>query len=162
MSMKPIAFALALALPFFFAPESTRAASIGNVVSSSDGSVPKSADFKAGETAAMGGNFEVAVGHFTKAVNTDPTNADAYNMLGFSHRKLGNVNLAFENYKAALEINPDHRGANEYIGELYLELGDLASAEKHLKVLDKACFFGCEAYTDLKSAIKKYKTKQGG
>ena len=162
MSIKPIAFALALALPFFFAPESTRAASIGNAISSSSDSTPKSVDYSTGETAAMGGNFEVAVGHFTKAVNADPTNADAYNMLGFSHRKLGNVNLAFENYKAAIEINPDHRGANEYIGELYLELGDLASAEKHLKVLDKACFFGCEAYTDLKSAIKKFKATQGG
>lgn len=162
MSMKPIAFALALALPFFFAPDSPRAASIGSAISSSSDSTPKSEDYSAGETAAMDGNFEAAVGHFTKAVNADPTNADAYNMLGFSHRKLGNVELAFENYKAALEINPDHRGANEYIGELYLELGDLASAEKHLKVLDEACFFGCEAYTDLKSAIKKFKATQGG
>ena len=159
MSIRPIAFALALALPLFFAPDSSRAASIGSATTTS---TPKSADYSAGVTAAMDGNFEVAVGHFTKAVNADPTNADAYNMLGFSHRKIGNVELAFKNYNAALEIDPSHLGANEYIGELYLELGDLASAEKHLKVLDKACFFGCEAYTDLKTAIKQYKTKQGG
>ena len=67
-----------------------------------------------------------------------------------------------ENYRAALDIEPDHQGANEYIGELYLELGDLVNAEKHLKVLDEACLFGCQAYTDLKTAIKKFKVRQGG
>ncbi len=161
MSIKPITLALVLALPLFLAPDSTRAASIGNAVSSSS-DTPKSVDYSAGETAAMDGKFEIAVGHFTKAVNADPTNADAYNMLGFSHRKLGNVDLAFENYNAALEIDPSHLGANEYIGELYLETGDLANAEKHLETLDEACFFGCMAYTDLKSAIKRYKAEQGG
>ncbi len=159
MSIKPITLALVLALPLFLAPDSLQAASVGKAVTSS---TPKSTDYGAGVTAAMDGKFEIAVGHFTKAVNADPTNADAYNMLGFSHRKLGNADLAFENYNAALEIDPSHLGANEYIGELYLEIGDLVSAEKHLKVLDKACFFGCEPYTDLKSAIKQYKANQGG
>ncbi len=162
MFLKPITLALVLALPLFFAPENTRAASIGNAVSSSSDSTPKSADFKAGKEAAMDGNFEAAVGYFTKVVNADPTSADGYNLLGFSHRKLGNLDLALENYNEALQLEPNHLGANEYIGELYLKLGDLANAEKHLKVLDEACFFGCEAYTDLKSAIKKYKAKQGG
>ena len=162
MSIKTITIALALALPLFLAPLAVHAASVGNVVSSSDGSTPKSADFKAGETAAMDGNFEAAVGYFTKVVNTDPTNADGYNLLGFSYRKLDNIEQAFENYNEALKLDPNHLGTNEYIGELYLELGDLAAAEKHLKVLDEACFFGCEAYSDLKTAIKNYKAKQGG
>ena len=151
MSMKPIVLALALALPLFLAPDGPRAASVGNATTSSTGT-PMSTDYSAGVTAAMDGNFEVAVGHFTKAVNVDPTNADAYNMLGFSHRKLGNVELAFENYNAALEIDPNHLGANEYIGELYLETGDLANAEKHLGTLDAACLFGCEAYTPTKGS----------
>ena len=162
MSMKPIAFALALVLPLLSVPFGVWAASVGNVVSSSDGGAPKSADFKAGEEAAMGGNFEAAVNYFTKVVNTDPTNADGYNLLGFSHRKLGNLDLALENYNEALKLDPNHLGANEYIGELYLKRGDLANAEKHLKALDEVCTFGCEAYTDLKAAIKKYKAKQGG
>ena len=162
MSVKPIAVALVLALPLYLASMAAHAASIGNAVSSSSDTASKSADFTAGETAAMDGNFEAAVGYFSKVVNTDPTNADGYNLLGFSYRKLGNADLAFKNYNAALEIDPSHRGANEYIGELYLELGDLAAAEKHLKVLDEACFFGCEAYSDLKTAIKNYKAKQGG
>ena len=162
MSVKPIAVALVLALPLYLAPMAAHAASAGNAVASSSGTASKSDDFTAGEAAAMDGNFAAAIGYFSKVVNTDPTNADGYNLLGFSYRKLGNIELAFENYRAALEIEPDHQGANEYIGELYLELGDLANAEKHLKVLDEACFFGCAAYTDLKMAIKKFKTKQGG
>ena len=162
MSVKPIAVALVLALPLYLASMAAHAASVGNAVSSSSGTASKSADFTAGETAAMDGNFEAAVGYLSKVVNTDPTNADGYNLLGFSYRKLGNVELAFENYRASLEIEPNHQGANEYIGELYLQLGDLANAEKHLKVLDEACFFGCQAYTDLKTAIKKFKLRQGG
>ncbi len=162
MSIKPLPMVLAMALPLFLAPFVVQAASIGNAVSSSDGSIPKSADFIAGEKAAMDGNFEAAIGYFSKVVNTDPTSTDAYNLLGFSYRKLGNVDLAFENYNAALENDPNHLGANEYIGELYLEIGELAKAEKHLKILDAACLYGCDAYTDLKSAIKKYKAKQGG
>ena len=162
MSVKPIAVALVLALPLYLASMAAHAASVGNAVSSSSGTASKSADFTAGEAAAMDGNFEAAVGYLSKVVNTDPTNADGYNLLGFSYRKLGNVELAFENYRAALEIEPNHQGANEYIGELYLQLGDLDNAEKHLKVLDEACFFGCQAYTDLKAAIKKFKLRQGG
>ena len=162
MSVKPIAVALVLALPLYLASMAAHAASVGNAVSSSSGTASKSADFTAGETAAMDGNFEAAVGYLSKVINTDPTNADGYNLLGFSYRKLGNVELAFENYRAALEIEPNHQGANEYIGELYLQLGDLANAEKHLKVLDEACFFGCQAYTALKAAIKKFKLRQGG
>ena len=162
MSVKPIAVALVLALPLYLASMAAHAASVGNAVSSSSGTASKSADFTAGETAAMDGNFEAAVGYLSKVVNTDPTNADGYNLLGFSYRKLGNVGSAFENYKTALEIDPKHLGANEYIGELYLETGDLTAAEKHLDVLDAACTFGCEAYTDLKTAIKKYKANQGG
>ena len=162
MSVKPIAIALALALPLYLAPLAAHAASVGNAVSSSSETGPKSADFTAGEKAAIDGNFEAAVGYFSKVVNADPTNADGYNLLGFSHRRLGNLDLAFENYNEALKLDPSHQGANEYIGELYLKIGDLANAEKHLKVLDAACFFGCQAYTDLKTAIKKFKVRQGG
>ncbi len=162
MSIKPFVYGCSLVLILSLASLPGWAASIGSSVSSTSASTSKSADFTAGEKAAMDGNFEAAIGYFTKVVNTDPTNADGFNLLGYSHRKVGNVELAFENYNEALALKSDHLGANEYIGELYLEIGDLANAEKHLKVLDAACFFGCAAYSDLKSAIKKYKTKQGG
>lgn len=106
-------------------------------------------------------NYAAALALLEKAVQTDPTNADAYNYLGYSHRKLGDVEKAMANYLKALELEPKHLGANEYLGELYLELDQLAKAEERLKVLDKACFFGCEEYSELKEKIVAYKAKTG-
>jgi Flp pilus assembly protein TadD len=93
-----------------------------------------------------------------KRVN-DGGNADWNNLMGYSLRKAKTPDLdgAERFYNEALRINPNHRGALEYSGELYLIKGDLATAEKRLGVLDKACNFGCEEYTDLKKAIERYK-----
>ena len=60
-------------------------------------------------------------------------------------------------YTKALEIKPRHLGANEYLGELYLEQGELEKAEERLAVLDKACFFGCDEFDDLERAIEEYR-----
>ena len=93
-----------------------------------------------------------------KRVN-DPASADWNNLMGYSLRKSKTPDLdgAERYYNEALRIDPRHRGALEYSGELYLIKGDLATAEKRLAVLDKACTFGCEEYTDLKKAIERYK-----
>jgi Flp pilus assembly protein TadD len=96
-----------------------------------------------------------------KSVAADSRNADAYNLLGFSHRKLGQIDAALAHYGKALTLEPEHRGANEYLGELYLELGDLAKAQERLDVFDDACFFGCEEYRELKAKIKAYKARTG-
>ena len=107
------------------------------------------------------GNYAGAVPLLETAVASDPTNADAFNYLGYSHRQLGDQAQALSNYQMALSLEPKHLGANEYLGELYLLMGDLAKAEERLAVLDKACFFGCEEYSELKEAIADYKTKNG-
>jgi tetratricopeptide (TPR) repeat protein len=87
-------------------------------------------------------------------------NADWHNLMGYGLRKSSPPDLkgAQEHYDEALRLKPNHRGALEYSGELYLMKGDLASAEKRLAQLDKACLFGCEEYKDLKKAIEQYKT----
>ena len=89
----------------------------------------------------------------------DPASADWNNLMGYSIRRGSSPDLdASERYyNEALRINPNHRGALEYSGQLYLMKGDLTSAEKRLAVLDKACTFGCDEYTDLKKAIERYK-----
>ncbi len=89
----------------------------------------------------------------------DPASADWNNLMGFSIRRGSSPDLdASERYyNEALRINPSHRGALEYSGQLYLMKGDLSSAEKRLAVLDKACTFGCDEYTDLKKAIERFK-----
>lgn len=61
-----------------------------------------------------------------------PDDADVHNLRGYSYRHLGNFDEAFRNYKLALEMNPNHRGAHEYVGEAYLLTNNLPLAEQHL------------------------------
>jgi len=87
------------------------------------------------------------------------SSADWNNLMGFSLRQKQPPDLlgAEYYYQAALNIDPKHRGALEYYGILKLNTGDLIGAEALLNKLDKACFFGCEEYNDLKKSIEKYK-----
>jgi tetratricopeptide (TPR) repeat protein len=107
------------------------------------------------------GSYDAAIPLLEQVVVDQPNSADAWNYLGFSHRKLGQYQTALQYYDHALAIEPEHLGANEYMGELYLELGDLGKAEERLEVLDDACFFGCDPYYELKEAIADYKAKTG-
>jgi tetratricopeptide (TPR) repeat protein len=93
-----------------------------------------------------------------KNVN-DTGSADWNNLMGYSLRKAKTPDYAAAEkfYDEALRIDPKHRGALEYSGELYLMLGDLPKAEQRLAVLDKVCSFGCEEYTDLKKAVARFK-----
>jgi tetratricopeptide (TPR) repeat protein len=94
-------------------------------------------------------------------VGADARNADAHNQLGYANRKLNKLPEARLHYAKALEINPEHKGAIEYQGEMYLMLDDIKSAETNLARLNKLCFFGCSEYTDLKKAITEYKQRKG-
>ena len=89
--------------------------------------------------------------------------ADWNNLMGYSLRKGPTPDFAGAEkfYDEALRIDPKHRGALEYSGELYLQTGDLAKAEQRLAALDKACRFGCSEYSDLKKAIAQYKANGG-
>ena len=122
-----------------------------------DATKPVNVDYKRGYDEISNGNYQLAIKYLLKAATTSPKNPDVYNLLGFSHRKLDKVEEAFKYYNRALKLNPRHRGANEYIGELYLRTKNLSKAEEHLEVLDDVCFFGCDEYDDLKDAIEKYK-----
>ena len=122
----------------------------------------ESPNVDAGRKAIDAKDYKTAIGYLTKAVQEEPNNADAHNMLGYSYRKLGTLDKSMEHYQRALKIDANHRSAREYLGELYLEMNQPTNAEKELATLKKACpFFGkCEEYDDLKEAIEKYKSKQ--
>ena len=87
------------------------------------------------------------------------TSADWNNLMGYCLRKRASPDLAAaeRHYDTALRIDPKHRGALEYSGELYLMTGRLDRAEQQLAVLDKLCFLPCEEYTDLKKAVERHK-----
>ena len=107
------------------------------------------------------GDYGTAIAELKSLNQEEAGNADVLNLLGYSYRKTGDLDTAHEYYTAALSVDPKHRGANEYIGELYLETGQLGKAEERLAVLDGECFFPCAEYTDLKAAIKSYKQENG-
>jgi tetratricopeptide (TPR) repeat protein len=89
----------------------------------------------------------------------DKGSADWNNLMGYSLRKGKTPDYAGAEryYDEALRIDPKHRGALEYSGELYLMTDKLPQAEQRLAALDKACTFGCEEYTELKKAVQRYK-----
>ena len=116
-------------------------------------------DYVAGRAALKAGDAAAALRRFESALLRFPDTADLHNELGFAHRKLRQLDKAFDHYKRALMIEPRHRGAHEYIGEAYLMVGDVASAEKHLAALRSICLLPCEELSDLEKAIAEHRTK---
>ena len=86
-------------------------------------------------------------------------NADWNNLMGYSLRKSATPDYAAAEkfYDEALRLAPQHRGALEYSGELYLITNNLPKAEERLAALDKACTLPCDEYTELKKSVARYK-----
>ncbi len=98
--------------------------------------------------------FAEAIDELYDAQTVIGPHPDILNYLGYSHRKLGKFDEAKAYYADALRLDPDHLGATEYLGELYLELGDLNKARAQLARLDKLCTFGCAEHEDLARLIE--------
>jgi Flp pilus assembly protein TadD len=120
---------------------------------------PVDPDLAAAQRAIADKDWAEAIRLLKQAATRQESNADVYNLLGFAERSQGNLDAAFGYYEKALQLNPKHRGAHEYVGEAYLLAGNLAKAEEHLAALDKLCFLSCEEYRDLKKSIAEYKRK---
>ena len=86
-----------------------------------------------------------------------PQNADIQNYLGFVSRKMNKLGKSDAYYKKALQLNPMHKGALEYQGELFLQYKNLEKANANLKLLERICGVNCEEYKDLKKAIENFK-----
>lgn len=98
--------------------------------------------------------YQTAIDELNKIVESGKANADTYNLLGFTHRKLKYYDLAEAFYSQALSLNPKHKGALEYLGELYVETDRMDKANEMLGRLDEACFFYCKEYSALKEIIE--------
>ncbi|MFO1271019.1 MAG: tetratricopeptide repeat protein [Rubrivivax sp.] len=92
-----------------------------------------------------------------KRVN-DSDSADWNNLMGYTHRKAKTPDYAAAEryYDAALRIDPKHRGALEYSGELYLMISAPDKARARLATLEQVCSARCEEYADLKKAIAEF------
>ena len=128
---------------------------------SSPSGADASALAKRGAEMVRSQRFEEAVLILEQAVKADPVDAGAWSNLGFSRRKTSDPDGAMEAYNNALAIDPRHRGANEYLGQLLLQRGEPDKAAERLKVLAEVCPNGCEERTALAEALDAY-TRSGG
>ena len=97
--------------------------------------------------------FKAAITDLNGMIDKGVQHADVYNLLGFSLRKSGDLKTAYTFYKKALDFDPEHKGALEYLGELYVQTGELAKAREHVVLLKKLCPQGCEELEDLEKAL---------
>ena len=120
----------------------------------------KQPELKAARLAIARKDYSMAISELNAVLSKKPEHADAWNLLGYSSRKSGDFETAETAYKKALEIDPKHTQAMEYMGEMYLTLNQPAKAEELLARLNKLCSFNCVDRDLLKVAIKQYKAAQ--
>lgn len=113
-------------------------------------------DYDAAKRAIARQDWKAAIAALERAAREEPNDADVQNLLGFALRRSGELDRAFRHYGRALELNPGHLGAHEYVGEAWLLRGNVAKAREHLAALEKLCPAKCEEREDLKRAIEAY------
>ena len=101
------------------------------------------------------GQYDAALDQLDDAQTVFGPHPDVLTYIGFANRKAGNYSQAINFYSAALELQPDHVGANEYLGEYYVELGDMDAAYAQLAKLEEICNFGCAETDELRAWIVK-------
>ena len=106
---------------------------------------------KKGKTEKAEKKYAKAQKLLLKSNKKKPLQADTLNYLGFTTRKLGDYEGGEEFYLQGLQIEPNHNGINEYLGELYVTTDRVDMAKERLNVL-KNC--GCKEYEQLKGIIE--------
>ena len=105
---------------------------------------------KKGKTEKAQKRYAKAQKLLLKSNDKKPLQADTLNYLGFTTRKLGDYEKGEKFYLLGLQVEPNHNGINEYLGELYVATNRMDMAKERLKVL-KTC--NCEEYEELKEII---------
>jgi tetratricopeptide (TPR) repeat protein len=117
--------------------------------------------YKNGESAIYAQQWDRGISLMKQVVAKEPKNVDANNYLGFAYRKKGDLKNAASFYKVALRLNPKHKGALEYQGEMFLKLGELAAAQNNQAMLKGLCPSGCKELNELTRAIADFTASKG-
>ena len=145
-SLRPQFLAATLALTAAFAG----AAHAADTPSAKPGAPP---DLTAVRAKIKAKDFKAAIADLNTLVNTAPQHPDVFNLLGFSYRKSGDRTNGALYYRKALDLDPLHKGALEYQGAMFAEMGDIAKAKANLAKLVQLCPSGCEEREDLEKDI---------
>ena len=100
--------------------------------------------------------FNKAIKYLALANKENPSQPDILNYLGYSLRKVNDFSMAEIYYLEGLEIDPNHIGINEYLGELYVQTNRLNKAKERLQILENC---NCKEFKELNDAIKRGSSK---
>jgi tetratricopeptide (TPR) repeat protein len=145
-AMKPSTLALLIAMLLAMALPNTSARAVDNVISAD------APDLTSVRAKIKAKDYKGALAELTPMLATHQ-HADVYNLVGFSLRKTGDYQQAYTYYRKALDFDPGHKSALEYLGELYIETGQMEKALENVVRLKKLCPGGCEELEDLEQAI---------
>jgi len=118
---------------------------------------PRDTELEKAKTAISRKDWAGAQAVLESYTAVNPRSADGFNLLGYSLRNLKKYEESLVAYNQALSLDPKHKGAHEYIGIAYIQMGQLDKAKEHLASLEKICPYSCEEYRDLKKAIAQAK-----
>lgn len=118
---------------------------------------PRDTELEKAKTAIARKDWAAAQAVLEPYTVANPRSADGFNLLGYSLRNQKKYDESLVAYHQALTLDPKHKGAHEYIGIAYIQMGQLDKAKEHLAILDKLCPFSCEEYRDLKKAVAQAK-----
>lgn len=110
--------------------------------------------YDTGEALALNGRYDEAIDMLTLAANrNDPR---ILNYLGFSHRKLGRLEVGFGYYREALRLDPGFTLARSYMGEAFLMRGDVDAAREQLGLIASVVGTDAREYKLLDNAINAH------
>lgn len=91
--------------------------------------------YENGRALALAGRYDEAISVLVMA--SDKADPGILTYLGYAHRKAGRIGVGLGYYQEALVNNPNATLTREYMGEAYLQLGDLAGARRQLAEIGK-------------------------
>ena len=110
--------------------------------------------YQAGYWLAQAGKFQEALTQFRKAKNQEDPRI--LNYIGYATRKLGRVDEALTYYQKALKLDPDYTVARAYLGEAFLETGEIDFTKQQLAEIEKRCGNSCTEFTELSAQISSF------
>ena len=112
--------------------------------------------YLAGRDLGQQAHYAEALKLFFRVKNREQ--ARVLNSIGYSTRKLGDVDKGIGYYHQALAIDPGYTKVREYLGEAYLQKGDVVKAKEQLMEIADRCGGPCDDYELLVKAIAAHVT----
>jgi len=111
-----------------------------------------------GAASAVREGFVEAREKFRKAVEADPNLKEAWNLIGYTSRRLGDYTESLKAYEMALKLAPDYPEATEYLAELYLLTGRLDDVKTSFaKLLKSSPSYANTLLTSMRAWVKSAK-----